>query len=192
MASGTQETSERAESEINGFTANSTEIDSAAEQPKRKRGRPRKEESQKDSFTIQEEKVKLTSKAKRTKNFMTDSEAKNATEFALSLLEGFSVSALGNEARLNVTEKIILENSLPKLLTSIESSTVEKASNVLYPLAVMTGFTIYGLRLLSIYNAKEELKRENQESESSDNWQESTPITSNNLFSNLGIDSTLN
>lgn len=172
------------------FTNDDTEINNSTEQPKRKRGRPRKDEiktEQTDSFTIQEEKVKIKHKAKKTKNFMTDSEAKNATEFVLSVMEGFSVSALGNEARLNVTEKIILENSLPKLLTSIESNTVERASSVLYPLAVLTGFSIYGLRLLSIYNAKVEQDKAEQENNEDNNWNETTPITNNSLFNNLGI-----
>ena len=179
MVDGTKEISTETTDNVERITPNDTEVNNI----KRKRGRPRKEETTKeDSFSIQEEKVKISHKAKRSKNFMTDSEAKNATEFVLSLIDGFAVSSLGNEAKLNLTEKIILENSLPKLLTSIESNTVEKASTVLYPLAVLTGFSIYAIRLFSIYSEKN-LK----EQESSENWQESTPITNSNLFSNLGV-----
>lgn len=138
-------------------------------EPPKRRGRPKgsknKPKNQEENITNEtrtdsEEKwigtvsEKVTVKAKRGRpkkqNFMSIEEASTTANFIVDTAEGFAVQFFGDDGRLNFIEASLIRTSLPKLLTTLEVSTVDKASGILTPLALLAGCGMYGLRLFKL------------------------------------------
>lgn len=185
------------------FIQDFTEIIGEQAQTK-KRGRPKGSKNKNKSTTntseetadFSEETVKgLGSvKVKSKKRVMDSDDANKITEFILTTVQNLAVQSLGNDAAMNMIEITLLGTSLPKLLTSLEVSTVERMSGVLYPIMGIMGVGLYGLRIASLYKVKNENEaqnttnqqtptqnnetNQNMSSETSDNsWITNTPKT---------------
>ena len=141
--------------------------------PQRKRGRPfgwRKDkttDSEKSSIDFQEEKITNSTEGltrKRKKAFMNETEANSTTQFILSTIDMLGVALLKTEeAKLNPIEKAMLSQSIPKYLQTLETTTIDKAANLMYPLMGILGFSMYGLRVASIVVDKRKENQQKQE-----------------------------
>jgi len=119
------------------------------------------------------------------KTFMSEQDAQTTTDSLIMIVESFATNLLGDDAKLNMTESIMLRTSLPPLLSSLEISVVEKTSKVLYPIAAITGFVMYGLRLSNMY--KNKLDNEQAYTEQVYSQEESEPTNNTTMKADNGL-----
>lgn len=100
------------------------------------------------------EEKKTRERSSKRKKMMSEDEAVQITQTMLTVLEGFTVSLLGEEARINDTEKLLMFSSIPKMLSTISESAVESVSKILYPATALIAVGIYSVRLGNIYTEK--------------------------------------
>ena len=143
--------------------------------PKRGRGRPtgwRKGQTntntEKASINFQEEEQVTPSTTafskRRKKAFMSETEANSTTEFVLATIDMLGVALLKTEeAKLNPLEKGLLISAIPKYLQTLETDTLEKATNLMYPLMGILGVSMYALRVASIVVDKRKENKLKQE-----------------------------
>jgi len=159
--------------------------------PKRKRGRQfgwRKDKTasaEKATISFQEETLTGSTEGttkKRKKAFMNETEANSTTEFILSTIDMLGVALLKtDEAKLNPIEKALLIQSIPKYLQTLETNTLEKATNLMYPLMGILGFSFYGLRVAAIVVDK---RKENQIKQEIEKEHENIETVNTNINAN--------
>jgi len=157
------------DSTSSGNTGNTSNELTAA---KRGRGRPKgstnKTRKEKEVIGLQEEEVKTGNsgstnfykKKENTRKFLSEEEANNTANFILTTVNELAVNFIDSEAGFNALELTLLNMSLPKYLATLELSTLEKGSNLLYPIAGLLGGGMYALRVGSILYAKTKVKKE--------------------------------
>lgn len=119
---------------------------------------------------FKEEKVTLKGKGKKPVSFMSENDAKQTTLFLLTLVEGTFTQQLGDAAKFNSIESLLLTTSLPNILQNMSDEAAAKMLNFLYPLALVIGSSSYSYRLLNLYREKQEkIRKEKEESEQNAN-----------------------
>lgn len=98
-------------------------------------------------------------KKRKSGKFYTEKQAQETTDLILNTINGIAIGFIGEEASMNGIEASLLNISLPQYLQTLEISTVEKTSAILYPMIGLVGISLYGLRLSSIIMEKR--KQEN-------------------------------
>lgn len=119
---------------------------------------------------FKEEKVALKGKGKKPVSFMSEGDAKQTTLFLLTLVEGTFTQQLGEGAKFNSIESLLLTTSLPNILQNMSDEAAAKMLNFLYPLALVIGSSSYSYRLINLYREKQEkIRKEKEESEQNEN-----------------------
>lgn len=136
----------------------------------KKRGRPAGSKNRtkaQETIFVQEQVAggSQEKKKKQSAKFLSQEESTNLTKQILSITDFLAERYLGQQAKMMDEEKLLVEFGLPNILQSIELSTVEKASSMLYPLACFTGVTMYGIRVSGIMmeNYRKNKKQKEQE-----------------------------
>jgi hypothetical protein len=125
---------------------------------KRRRGRPkgsknRTEENIFQGQVGQTEVKKGRPKKQKTEDaekFISTEEAQQISTLILAVIEQFGINLVGEDGRYSPIESTILNASLPAYLSTMKKSTVQKVSAVAYPVAILAGFSMYGIRLGNI------------------------------------------
>jgi hypothetical protein len=141
-------------------TIETTEKTEPQAQTKRGRGRPRKTEA--ETVSVSEERIKIPKEKKQPSlkgKFIDDDKAHEMTTNFLMMVEMFAVNMLGEQAAFNLVERTVLQASFAKMIASMEISTIDRASKILYPAGIIAGTSMYGLRLASLYNEKQQAER---------------------------------
>lgn len=127
----------------------------------KRRGRPKGSTNKpKDTVVLQQEETKEYQKdvnrfkKKSSKNVSSDTEkmytaieANDTTQFIIGMIDEVGGSLLGETGKLNLVESSLIAMSLPKYLTSIKKETIENATNILAPILMLTGLSLYGMRV---------------------------------------------
>lgn len=134
---------------------------------KRKRGRPigstNKAKNQ-ETIYVQDQ-VKQSKSSKQSVKFLSPEESIKLTKQLIDTTEFIATRFISPEAKMMDEERLLLEFSLPNYLQTIELSTVEKASSLLYPLAALTGATMYAIRLSALTIEKYKTNKQKRETE---------------------------
>lgn len=151
---------------VNGENGSNFNSPNAPEQTAtgKRRGRPPGTKNRTNEGEIAELHKAKVKPPKKPTPFMSMNDAQNSTAFLLALVEGFAVSNFGDDAKMNDMEKLLLSQSLPRMLAGMSSAAAQKTMDVLYPFAVLIGFGAYGLRVYRI-EQKRNAEKVNDESE---------------------------
>lgn len=177
------------------------------EPPKQKRGRPKgsKNKSSKTSFILQEEEigqshtaglndssneVKYKQTRKKIEKFMSKEEAENASQFILGLSNDLAVEIMGDDAGMNMLESSLLKLALPEYLASMELKTIEKTKSIAYPIMLIGGLSMWGLRLLAIANEKRKENNKQKQQNSEQQFTENNTQQQTEVYN--GVDVNLN
>lgn len=192
---------------------NSTILQPATNQ-KRGRGRPigskNKNSANKETISLQDEEVKFdknanvnaNSKVKTKKSnakLLSEEEVNNTSQFILTTIQTLAIQMIGNEAAFNNIETMLLSISLPQYLATLEVSTIDKTTKLLYPIALLAGFGMYGLRISNVVleNRKAEAIKRNENTQTSNSGYDSvgkseTPENNSSNNSGFSVDSIYN
>lgn len=146
----------------------------------RGRGRPKgsrnKTSNNQETISLQDEEVKFdknanvnsNSKVKSKKSnakLLSEEEVSNTSQFILTTIQTLAVQMVGEEAAFNNIETMLLSISLPQYLATLEVSTIDKTTKLLYPIALLAGFGMYGLRISNVVlekrKAEQQKRKEN-------------------------------
>jgi hypothetical protein len=139
---------------------------------KRGRGRPKGSTNKpKDTATIQAETLGIPSYKKQTNKStkMSEDNADKTALFILDITQKVVTSAFKVDGSFNEVENTLLGMSISNYLQSVEFSTVEKMSKILYPLAAIAGVSMYGLRVANSIQEKRLQEQEQRKQEQQDN-----------------------
>lgn len=125
---------------------------------KRGRGRPKGSKNRNKENIFQGEVGQTEVKRSRSKKQKTDEtekfvsaeEAQQISTLVLAVIEQFGINLVGEDGHYSMIENTILNASLPAYLATMKKSTVEKVSSIAYPIAILAGFSMYGIRLGNI------------------------------------------
>lgn len=184
---------------------NSTILEPAPNQ-KRGRGRPtgskNKNSANKETISLQDEEVRFdkdanvnaNSKVKTKKSnakLLSEEEVNNTSQFILTTIQTLAIQMVGNEAAFNNIETMLLSISLPQYLATLEVSTIDKTTKLLYPIALLAGFGMYGLRISNVVLEKrkaEAIKRKENLSNNTEYYNEGkTEVKDNTSNNNSGF-----
>lgn len=111
-----------------------------------------------ETKTVGKKKSASAKQPTNTDQFVTLEEATATTDFILSVIETYATHMLGAEAQLSDVENILLRSSLPPYLATMKKSSMERLAKIAYPVAIVSGFGLYGSRLMRIAKQNQEDK----------------------------------
>lgn len=173
----------------------------------RGRGRPKgsrnKSTTNKETISLQDEEVKFDKNAnvnanskvkskKSNEKLLSEETVNNTTQFILTTIQTLAVQMIGDEASFNNIETMLLSISLPQYLATLEVSTFDKTTKLLYPIALLAGFGMYGLRISNVVLEKRKAeatkRKESTQSTNSDyNSVSKTEVSEPNSSNNSGF-----
>lgn len=125
--------------------------------------------------------AKYTHTRKKINKFMTPDEAQASSAFILGIANDLAIQVMGSDAGMNLLEGSLISISLPEYLSTLEISTIEKTKSIAYPVMLLGGVSMWGLRLLAIMNEKrKEANKENKRQQEINNQQPQDTKTNSN------------
>ena len=167
-------------------TSGGSSTETTLKPPKRHRGRPKGSKNKnQETISFQEKETvnsdgtttpKYVPKNKKSK-FLSDEECEQTAEFIISTVNDLASNFIDDSAKMNMLETTLIGLALPKYLATLETSSIEKGSKLLYPLMGILGVTVYGIRVASIIVDK------SREANAAKKKQNLKPFDENNNYS---------